>query len=163
MSLPVNYLNNKIATKYTKKVEIIGGKQVDCFESAVEINCDRRVTTGTGWQDEFNESLFRSANFFLLIVSPDYLLSDYCRFQMKSAEWSEQTGSAKVIPIILRPVEWQPHSPWKPLPTNSQPVTNWANHDEAFADIAEGILQAIPAELQKKWVDEPCWDDIEWV
>ena len=148
----VDYLSKRLG-KRRKAVEIIGDQEVPAYRKAVDIGCIRRVTTGAGWQDELDEIQFLSANFILLMLSPDYLASDYCRRQLNRAEEREQTGSAKVIPVMLCPVEWRPPAFLELLPRNGQPVTNWPNRDEAFADIAEGILQAIPAELQKKWVD----------
>ena len=54
-----------------------------------------------------------------------------------------QTGEARVIPILLRPVDWvyAPFSQLEVLPKNHQPVTSshWPNQDEAFREIAEGI------------------------
>ncbi len=56
-----------------------------------------------------------------------------------------ETGEARVIPIILRPTDWQnaPFSKLHALPKDSQPVTIWENQDNAFLDIAKGIRAAI--------------------
>jgi hypothetical protein len=153
----VDYLSKRL-DKVRECVEISGGREHVAYRQAANICCIRRVTTGDGWQDELDEIQFLSANYLLLMVSPDYLASDYCRRQMGRAEECEQKGSAKVIPIMLCPVEWRPPAPLEFLPRNGQPVTNWPNRDEAFADIAEGILQAIPAEIQIKWLDPIPWD-----
>jgi hypothetical protein len=147
----VDYLSKRL-DKMRKSAEIIADQEVSVLRTAVNINCIRKVTTGDRWQDEFDEIMFLSANFIILMVSPDYLASDYCRRQMNRAEERQQKGSAKVIPVLLYPVEWHPPAFWELLPRNGNPVTNWPNHNEAFADIAEGILQVIPAELQKKWM-----------
>ena len=126
---------------------------VDCLEerlwrkrvligssAAVSIHCDRRVSKGTEWQDKFNESLFQNANYILLLVSPDYLASEYCVSQMNLASIRQQASSSKIIPVILCPVEWEPQSDWRSLPTNGQPIARWPNVEEALADIAEGII-----------------------
>ena len=54
-----------------------------------------------------------------------------------------QVGTAQVIPILLRPVDWTgaPFSTLQALPKDAKPVTSWPNQDEAFADIASGIRQ----------------------
>ena len=148
----VDYLHDRLS-KVIEVVEIRGDRQETITHSAVQIWCYRFVTTGTGWQDGLDESEFQSASLILLMVSPDYLASDYCRSQMDRARLREQKDLVKAIPVILSPVEWQPPRPWKPLPRNGQPVTNWPNREEAFADITEGILQAIPAEVQKEWIE----------
>jgi len=60
-----------------------------------------------------------------------------------------ETGEAWVVPIILRKVDWAgaPFGQLQCLPTDATAVTSWPNQDEAFANIAQGIRQAI-AELQ---------------
>jgi hypothetical protein len=131
---------------------------------AVSISCIRKVSVGAGWQDEVDEKHFLSAKYVLLMITPDYLASDYCRRQMSRAEERERMGLAKVIPVILRQVEWSPPALWELLPSNGLPVTNWPDREEAFADILEGILRAIPAEVQKGWVDpDPPREDEVWL
>jgi len=53
-------------------------------------------------------------------------------------------------PILLRPVDWAgaPFSQLEVLPKNHQPVISWANQDEAFREIAEGI-RAVAMEVRK--------------
>ena len=54
-------------------------------------------------------------------------------------------GEATVIPILLRPVDWEgaPFARLQGLPIDLRPVTTWTNKDEAFKDIAQGIRRAI--------------------
>jgi hypothetical protein len=52
-----------------------------------------------------------------------------------------------VIPVILRPTLWQnaPFGALQALPANAIPVTDrsWHTQDEAFLNIAEGIVKVI--------------------
>jgi TIR domain len=146
----VDYLHHELS-KEIEVVETFGEEQVTATHSAVTIWCYRFVTTGTGWQDELDESEFQSASLVLLMLSPDYLASAYCCSQMNRAWLREKSGLIKAIPIILCPVEWQPPHPWNALPRNGQPVTNWPNREDVFAHIMKGILEAIPPEVQKDW------------
>ena len=152
-----DYLNSKL-DKLTVDNEFFRREQITAYRRAVDIWCDHRVTRSTSWQDVVNDREFEAANYLLLVVSPDYLASKYCRRQMARAAEREQAGTARVIPVLLCPVDWQAPAHWKLLPRNGVPLTNWPDREEAFADIAEGVLEAIPAEVQKKWVD----DDIEY-
>jgi TIR domain len=145
----VNYLDRRL------------NKLTEERRPAVSISCIRKVSVGAGWQDEVDEKYFLSAKYVLLMITPDYLASDYCRRQMNRAEERERMGSVKVIPVILRQVKWSSPALWELLPSKGLPVTNWPNREEAFADIAEGILRAIPAEVQKRWVD-PSPPEEEW-
>jgi hypothetical protein len=50
-----------------------------------------------------------------LLISADFLASDYCYgIELQRALEGHQRGKARVIPIILRPCDWQT-SPFAPL------------------------------------------------
>ena len=55
-----------------------------------------------------------------------------------------EAGTARVIPVILRPVDWHtaPFGKLQALPKDVRPVTTWKNRDEAFTDVARGIREA---------------------
>lgn len=106
---------------------------------------DRDINAGSDWREEIDTHL-NSAHIILLLVSPDFLSSDYAyETEMVRAMERHRLGEARVIPIILRPCEWQeaPFSKLQALPTNGQPVTAWANRDEAFTVVTKGIRAAI--------------------
>ncbi|HLI09580.1 MAG TPA: TIR domain-containing protein [Ktedonobacteraceae bacterium] len=90
--------------------------------------------------------LLSTANVILLLVSTDFLHSDFCyEIEMKEAMRRHERGEAYVIPVILRPCDWQeePFGILKPLPTKGKAVTKWHNRDDAFLDINRGIRKAI--------------------
>jgi hypothetical protein len=65
----------------------------------------------------------------------------------------QQLGETYVIPILLRPVfyEGSPFAHLSSAPTNGKAITTWANRDEAFVDIVEGlnrVLQNFPRSKQ---------------
>lgn len=102
---------------------------------------DRNISAGTEWQKEIDKYL-NVADIILLLVSPDFLASDYCySVEIKRAMERHERGEAHVIPVILRPVYWEkaPFNKLQALPTDSKPVTRWKDRDEAFFDVAEGI------------------------
>jgi TIR domain len=102
---------------------------------------DREITAGSEWANQISEHL-ESAQIILLLISPDFLASDYCHdVEMTRAMERHHTQEARVIPIILRPVDWEgaPFSKLQCLPRNAEPVTLWKNEDAAFRDIAKGI------------------------
>ncbi len=106
---------------------------------------DRQIVAGMDWEDTIDVHL-NSASVILLLVSPDFMSSDYCYgIEMQRAMERHVSRSALVIPIILRPVDWQ-HAPFahlQALPTGAQPVTEWTNRDKAFQDVALGIRRAV--------------------
>jgi formylglycine-generating enzyme required for sulfatase activity len=84
----------------------------------------------------------------LLLVSRYFLASDYCyETEMQRAVQRHEEGTARVIPIILRPCSWE-ESEFKKLqvlPTDGKPVTSWTNPEEAFLIVEKGIRQVVDA------------------
>ncbi|HAC65069.1 MAG TPA: TIR domain-containing protein [Cyanothece sp. UBA12306] len=113
---------------------------------------DRQITAGTEWEGQIDEHL-ETAKVILLLVSADFLASDYCYdVELKRAMERHEANEASVIPVILREVDWKGASFGKlqALPKNAEPVTNWSNPDQAFADIARGIRRAVEELTGKK-------------
>ena len=68
---------------------------------------DRHILPGIDWAQAIDEHL-ESASVILLLVSADFLASDYCSgVEMKRALERHQANQARVIPILLRPTDWQ--------------------------------------------------------
>ena len=111
---------------------------------------DREISAGTEWAGEIDAHL-NTAQVILLLISADFLASDYCYdIELTRAMERHAARQARVIPVILREVDWKGAAFGKlqALPQNAFPVTNWANRDQAFADVARGIRQAVE-ELKK--------------
>src|SRR5437588_169655 len=67
----------------------------------------RKILPGEAWARQIDEHL-EVASIVLLLVSPDFLASDYCYdIEMQRALERHKSGSTYVIPIILRPCDWQ--------------------------------------------------------
>ena len=106
---------------------------------------DRDISAGKDWKCEINNNL-NEADIILLLISPDFIDSDYCYgIEMNLALERHNNGHACVIPIILRPVDWEdaPFSTLQVLPTDGEPVTSWLDRDKAFSDIAKGIRKVV--------------------
>ena len=65
---------------------------------------------------------------------------------MRAMERHDQ-GEARVIPIIIRPVDWKsaPFGRLLVLPRGGKPVTDsdWYTPDHAFLDVVNGIREVI--------------------
>jgi len=106
---------------------------------------DRKISAGTEWKGEIKEHV-STAQIILLLISADFLASNYCYdVEVRKAMERHESGKAKVIPIVLRPVVWDgfPFSDLQALPENSKPITTWDNLDEAFENVAKGIIKVI--------------------
>jgi TIR domain-containing protein len=83
---------------------------------------DRAISAGAEWERAIDWHL-NTAKIILLLVSPDFMDSDYCYSQeMSRAMERHERGDARVIPVILRPVYWQgaPFGKIQALPTNAK-------------------------------------------
>lgn len=106
---------------------------------------DRAITGGQEWAGQIDSNL-EAADIVLLLVSADFIASDYCYGkEMARALEKHNTGVAQVIPIILRPVHWEntPFHTLQALPTGAKAVTTWPNRDEAWVNVIEGIHRAV--------------------
>jgi hypothetical protein len=106
---------------------------------------NRQIAPGTNWTREIEQQLEQAA-IILLLVSADFLSSDYCyHIEMQRALQRHQAGQAQVLPILLRPADLKdaPFAHLQPLPTNAQAITLWPNRDQAFVDVVAGIRRAI--------------------
>lgn len=91
---------------------------------------------------------FTSARLILLLVSSDFLASDYCwGVEMQRAMERHEAGEAVVIPIIVRPVDWRTaiFARLQALPTEGEPITSalWHSTDDALLDVAQGIRKTV--------------------
>lgn len=113
----------------------------------------RKITAGAEWDKKIKEEL-EIADIILLLVSIDFLSSDYCYdIEVKRAMELHEEGNAVVVPIILRECDWKhekcPFKKLEGLPKNAKPIKQWADKDSAFNDITQGLKETI-AGLKKK-------------
>jgi len=67
---------------------------------------DRLISPCTVRAQAIDQHL-ETASVILLLVSADFLASDYCySVEMKRALARQEAGEARVIPILVRPVDW---------------------------------------------------------
>ncbi len=106
---------------------------------------DMNISPGAVWEAEVSKHL-NTAQVVLLLISPDFMASEYCYdIEMQRALERHDVGEARVIPILLRPVDWL-HTPFgklQALPPNAKPATTWSDRDQAFLEIALGVRQTI--------------------
>jgi hypothetical protein len=117
---------------------------------------DGEICPGDDWQ-ALAEKHLRLSDIILLLISPDFIVSDYCYSGvMKKAISRHEQGEARLIPILLRPTDFKdlPFAKLRALPENGRAVTLWKNKDAAFLNIVEGIRQVIE-EFVIKLLSEP--------
>jgi hypothetical protein len=97
------------------------------------------------WKAATDEHL-AVADVVLLLVSADFIASDYC-FDIEATRALDRhaRGDAVVIPIVIRPTDWThiPIARLQSLPTNAEPITLWSNRDEAWLDVVHSLRTEI--------------------
>lgn len=111
----------------------------------VKVWHDRKIAPGDDIDEEINAELNR-ADIILLLVSPDFIASEYCYgIEVKRALERHKERTARLIPVILRPCSWRRtgFGKYAAIPTDGQAVTRWEDRDEAFLNIEEFICKVI--------------------
>lgn len=113
-------------------------------EGVIEHWHDRMIVPGDGWEDKIEEKL-GSADLYLFLISPDFIASEYCYGkELTRALERHRAGDALVLPVVVRPVEWKTTAlgQIQGLPKDGIPVTTWANADEAWVSVVNGVRTA---------------------
>jgi len=106
---------------------------------------DRRIIPGQEWEPQISEQLL-NAKLILLLISADFIASDFCyRIELEQAMERHLRNEARVIPILMRPVDWKGTSfaRLQLLPSDAVPVSEWPSRDAAYLNVAQGIRRAI--------------------
>jgi hypothetical protein len=111
----------------------------------------------TAWSDRFlfagelvDEQIFQqldTADIVLLLVSPDFINSDYCftKEMVRALQRYKETGNV-VIPVIIRHTSsWRNHDIGQitALPKDGKPLAKWADEDEFWGSVEDGIRDQV--------------------
>lgn len=115
----------------------------------IETWYDRDILAGGDLNAEIARQL-EAADLFLLLVSPDFIASDYCvEREMKRALERHAAGAARVVPIIVEECDWKAMGELrrlKAVPTDGKAVSEWANQNTAYLDIVQELRRIIEAD-----------------
>ncbi|HTK07410.1 MAG TPA: tetratricopeptide repeat protein, partial [Ktedonobacteraceae bacterium] len=109
------------------------------MQKHITIRSTANINPGDEAQKAFQQEL-STANIILLLISPDFMGSNYP--EMQAALTYHEQGKARVIPILIRPTYWKdtPIARLQKLPNNDKPVadlSHWHSEDHALFNIAE--------------------------
>ncbi|WP_320053790.1 TIR domain-containing protein [uncultured Acetobacteroides sp.] len=115
---------------------------------------DGKIDAGKEWEKEIDTNLSK-ADIVLLLISADFIASDYCYdVEMTKAISRHEKGDAVIIPIILNPCDWSdlPFSKIQGLPQNGKPITSthWENSEIALNEVAKSIKDIVENLLKTK-------------
>lgn len=110
---------------------------------------DREIEAGADWKGEIEREI-DEADLVLLLVSATFLDSPYCRQELVRALERRSRGKTAVVPIILRPCDWESvfnASDYKAqaLPRDDRPVAGgrWRNQDAAYTEVAKELRRLV--------------------
>ena len=109
---------------------------------------DREILAGDVLDDKIGAEL-EHADIFLLLISPDFIASDYCiGREMQKALERHDADEARVVPIIVEPCDWKSMDNLrrlKAIPKDGRPISEWTNPNNAYLDIVQELRRIIEA------------------
>ena len=106
---------------------------------------DRNIVAGTDWNGAIDGKI-ETADLIALLISPDFIASDYCYGKEMAAALDRQArGEADVIPIVVRNTDLTnaPFAHLQYLPKDGVAIAEWPSIDSAYKDVAVGIRTAV--------------------
>lgn len=90
------------------------------------------------------EAHWNRSRLILLLISADAIAESKTYQMIERAKARQRAGTARVIPILLRPCISDFDETFTTLPTKNEFVTDWkGNRDAAFLDVAKGIRKVV--------------------
>ncbi len=106
---------------------------------------DRRIKAGQEFANQIDQH-FENADIVLLLVSPDFIASDYCyNIEMTKSLARHESKEAIVIPVILRPCDWHelPFGKLMAATKDGKPIVHFPTHDDGFLEVVKSIKNAL--------------------
>lgn len=97
------------------------------------LNASEELLAGKNWSAKLAQQL-ESAEIVLLLLSSDYLNSEYLKKSEMTRSFEEDRKGLKfIIPIIVRPVDWQglPIDRYAVLPKDGLPMSFWPEEERS--------------------------------
>jgi hypothetical protein len=112
---------------------------------------DRSLFSGEAVDEQIFQQL-DTADIVLLLVSPDFINSDYCfTKEMERALQRYANAGNVVIPVIVRhTASWRDHDIGQivALPKDGKPLAKWEDADEFWGSVEDGIREQVKKLLQ---------------
>ncbi len=105
---------------------------------------DNDLVPGEEWDNRIKQHL-ATADIIILLVSSDFMATDYIWEEINIAIERHRRAEAFVIPVIVRPCDWEsaPFSIFTALPEKGKPVVNWNQADEAWLSVTQKIREVV--------------------
>ena len=141
-------------------------KHLKPLEGAGVISCwdNRDIEPGLEPDSEIIRHL-DTASIILLLISSDFLSSDFYKKEICRVMRRHESGKARVIPIYLRSVDWDntPFRHLEPLPRDGGPIKSSTNKDKAFTEVAREVSKIVGNDVTTRRVisgTAPSWKSL---
>jgi len=111
----------------------------------------RKIPPGDKWEEVIDERL-KLADLVLLLVSVDFLVSEYCfSVEFEGAKKRQAIGATRIIPIILHPCPWPdtPIAMFQVLPRDGEPIASSKDTATAFLNVTNSIRELVESSGRK--------------
>lgn len=115
-----------------------------CREHLITLWHHRMVHPGEDARAAIRRQM-EASDVVLLLVTPDFVASDECNEQAAQAMVRHRLGAARVVPILVRPVDWRgaPFAALSQLPPDGRAITRHPDHDEAWEQVARELRSMV--------------------
>lgn len=109
---------------------------------------DRSIAPGEMWQDQLEEAI-ASAGVAILVISADYLASDFISYkELPTLLHRRQEEGLVILPILVRPCLWHEVEWLRSIqfwPKDAKPISSLPEHevDKSLADFATFVVAAL--------------------
>lgn len=113
---------------------------------------DRKITAGSEFQDDIKNNL-NNADIICLFISADFLNSDECKKEIKTALKLKEQKGIVIVPIILSCCGWKENrdiSKLLALPIDGRPIENFSNKNVAWQEVCNKLKLCIEKESKIK-------------
>jgi formylglycine-generating enzyme required for sulfatase activity/cellulose biosynthesis protein BcsQ len=106
---------------------------------------DREIAPGEIWDQRIKEAV-ESADLILVLMSRNSLASEYiASVELVRALERHERGEARVVPIIVRPCDWQSSrlARLQVLPSGGKPISRYADPEDFWLDVRQGLKKIV--------------------
>ncbi|HNL06763.1 MAG TPA: TIR domain-containing protein [Chitinophagales bacterium] len=106
---------------------------------------DTDLMAGDAW-DKAIRTRLNQADIILLLLSSDFLATEYIwENELQPALERHKAGTVQLVPIILRPCNWQesPIAFLNALPQKGKPISAYQDRDEAWLEVVTALQKII--------------------
>lgn len=117
----------------------------------IEAWSDRKISPGEDWETKIDKEL-NSADIILLLISSDFINSDYCfNLEATGALSRHEREECIVVPIFVRSCSFEgaPFAKLQGLPRDAKPINSSPDRDAAWTAVARE-LERLAKELDYK-------------